>query len=229
MIASIETGQLLREHQLSGGVYAGDLPGRDSPEAVWAFEGSRPVVLRGVRYVAMGAEVHAYGRPHRRGAVAPPLPRPRRPPRARRRRGGRPRRRVRDARRQAIRPRRRHRRHALVLRPRASPSSPSPSSRAAGSTVDHRRPRRRPRGRRPHARRLAHVRRQPPPRRPRRPAAAAAPLARRLAAPGRASRASHAHLVARLPESCAVRRERIRKRGLRRKADATLQRRKRSR
>lgn len=59
VVASIETGQLLREHQLSGGVYAGDLPGRDSPEAVWAFEGSRPVVLRGVRYVAMGAEVHA--------------------------------------------------------------------------------------------------------------------------------------------------------------------------
>jgi Ca-activated chloride channel family protein len=58
IVVALDTGRIVREHQLSSGAYAGELGGQDA-EVVWAFEGSRPVVLRGVRYVAMGAEVHA--------------------------------------------------------------------------------------------------------------------------------------------------------------------------
>jgi Ca-activated chloride channel family protein len=59
IVVATDTGKVVREHQISSGAYAGDLPGAASPEAVWAFEGSRPVVDRGVRYVAMGSELHA--------------------------------------------------------------------------------------------------------------------------------------------------------------------------
>jgi hypothetical protein len=50
----------VREHATSSGAYASDVP-RDIGDwkTVWAFEGSRPVVDRGIRYVAMGNEVHA--------------------------------------------------------------------------------------------------------------------------------------------------------------------------
>ena len=59
IVVALDSGQIVREHHVSTGAYAWDVPsGADSP-GVWAFEGSRPVVDRGVRYVAMGAEVHA--------------------------------------------------------------------------------------------------------------------------------------------------------------------------
>jgi outer membrane protein assembly factor BamB len=60
VVVSTATGALLREHQLSTGSYTGDVPTNLADwKSVWAFEGSRPVVDRGIRYVAMGNEVHA--------------------------------------------------------------------------------------------------------------------------------------------------------------------------
>ncbi|HEX3475117.1 MAG TPA: PQQ-binding-like beta-propeller repeat protein [Kofleriaceae bacterium] len=62
IIVAADTGKLLREHDRSSGRSAGDVPGGVEPgnwKAVWAFEGSRPVVDRGVRYVAMGGEIRA--------------------------------------------------------------------------------------------------------------------------------------------------------------------------
>lgn len=60
VVLSAETGKVLREHHGLRAKYLGDVP-RDlsSWEKVWAFEGSRPVIDRGVRYVAMGGEVRA--------------------------------------------------------------------------------------------------------------------------------------------------------------------------
>lgn len=58
IVVAAATGDVLREHGASHGAYAWDVPGAGSdPQAVWAFEGSRPVAVRGVRYVAMGGEV----------------------------------------------------------------------------------------------------------------------------------------------------------------------------
>lgn len=65
VVVAAGTGAVLREHDPSTGHYAGDVPDRvgalgdGSWQAVWAFEGSRPVVDRGVRYVAMGGEIRA--------------------------------------------------------------------------------------------------------------------------------------------------------------------------
>ena len=60
VVVAAATGAILREHDASHGAYAWDVPSSlDDPRAVWAFEGSRPVVDRGVRYVAMGGEIRA--------------------------------------------------------------------------------------------------------------------------------------------------------------------------
>ncbi|HWO24771.1 MAG TPA: PQQ-binding-like beta-propeller repeat protein [Kofleriaceae bacterium] len=58
VVVALDTGKIVREHDVSSGAYAG-VPDRDDKAAVWAFEGSRPVVERGARYVAMGAEIRA--------------------------------------------------------------------------------------------------------------------------------------------------------------------------
>ena len=64
IVVAADTGKLLRAHDQSAGRHAGDVPGDagapgGSWKQVWAFEGSRPVVDRGVRYVAMGGEIRA--------------------------------------------------------------------------------------------------------------------------------------------------------------------------
>ncbi len=60
IVVSIETGKVIREHATSTGAYTHDVPSNINDwKTVWAFEGSRPVVDRGIRYVAMGNEVHA--------------------------------------------------------------------------------------------------------------------------------------------------------------------------
>lgn len=60
VIVDAATGSVVSEERSSAGKYAWDVPTdiRDW-KSVWAFEGSRPVVDRGVRYVAMGGEIHA--------------------------------------------------------------------------------------------------------------------------------------------------------------------------
>ncbi len=60
VVVDAATGNVIREERTSTGHYAWDVPTdiRDW-KTVWAFEGSRPVVERGVRYVAMGGEIHA--------------------------------------------------------------------------------------------------------------------------------------------------------------------------
>ena len=60
IVVDLATGKLLREHQTARGQYTSDVPvNLANWKTVWAFEGSRPVVDRGVRYVAMGGEIHA--------------------------------------------------------------------------------------------------------------------------------------------------------------------------
>lgn len=60
IVVEAATGKVVREHAVSRGAYAWDVPADTSDwKRVWAFEGSRPVVDRGVRYVAMGGEIHA--------------------------------------------------------------------------------------------------------------------------------------------------------------------------
>jgi Ca-activated chloride channel homolog len=60
IVVAAATGAILREHDASHGAYASDVPAPGAEwSAVWGFEGSRPVVDRGVRYVAMGGEVRA--------------------------------------------------------------------------------------------------------------------------------------------------------------------------
>jgi Ca-activated chloride channel family protein len=65
IVVAADTGKVIREHDQSTGRYVGDVPsvvgqiGDTTWQDVWAFEGSRPVVDRGVRYVAMGGEVRA--------------------------------------------------------------------------------------------------------------------------------------------------------------------------
>jgi len=60
VVLAADSGKVLREHHAKRAKYLGDVP-RDLKnwEKVWAFEGSRPVLDRGVRYVAMGGEVRA--------------------------------------------------------------------------------------------------------------------------------------------------------------------------
>ncbi len=60
VVVEVGTGKVIREHRVSAGSYAYDVPvNLDSWETVWAFEGSRPVVDRGIHYVAMGNDVIA--------------------------------------------------------------------------------------------------------------------------------------------------------------------------
>jgi outer membrane protein assembly factor BamB len=60
VVVEVGSGKVVREHRVSAGSYAYDVPvNLDSWENVWAFEGSRPVVDRGIHYVAMGNEVIA--------------------------------------------------------------------------------------------------------------------------------------------------------------------------
>jgi Ca-activated chloride channel family protein len=61
VVVDAVTGKLVREQQLSHGKYAWDVPSPTdaTPKALWQFEGSRPVIDRGVRYVAMGGELAA--------------------------------------------------------------------------------------------------------------------------------------------------------------------------
>ncbi|MBA3540183.1 MAG: PQQ-binding-like beta-propeller repeat protein [Deltaproteobacteria bacterium] len=60
VVVAVRTGALLREHHTSSDQHAADVPSSIGDwKTVWAFEGSRPVVERGVRYVAMGGEIHA--------------------------------------------------------------------------------------------------------------------------------------------------------------------------
>ena len=60
VVVDAASGKVVREQRLAAGKYAWDVP-MDSRDwkTVWSFEGSRPVVDRGVRYVAMGGEIHA--------------------------------------------------------------------------------------------------------------------------------------------------------------------------
>jgi outer membrane protein assembly factor BamB len=60
VVVSVETGTIVREHRMSSGTYAHDVPATlEDWKTVWAFEGSRPVVDRGIHSVAMGSEVMA--------------------------------------------------------------------------------------------------------------------------------------------------------------------------
>lgn len=60
VVVSAATGDVVREHHAVDGAHLRDLPvNLDSWPKVWQFEGSRPVVAGGVRYVAMGGELHA--------------------------------------------------------------------------------------------------------------------------------------------------------------------------
>jgi outer membrane protein assembly factor BamB len=60
IVVATDTGKILREHRTSSGSYANDVPvSLDDWKQVWAFEGSRPVVDRGIHYVAMGNEIVA--------------------------------------------------------------------------------------------------------------------------------------------------------------------------
>ena len=50
IVVSTETGEVLREHHVSAGSYTNDVPTHLGDwKMVWAFEGSRPVVDRGIR------------------------------------------------------------------------------------------------------------------------------------------------------------------------------------
>jgi Ca-activated chloride channel family protein len=59
IVVDARTGDVVREHHTSAGA-ARDVPSTlDDWKKVWAFEGSRPVVLDGIRYDATGGEVRA--------------------------------------------------------------------------------------------------------------------------------------------------------------------------
>jgi Ca-activated chloride channel family protein len=60
VVVAAATGKVVREQQHVTGASTGDVPADIGDwKAVWAFEGSRPVVDRGVRYVALGGEIQA--------------------------------------------------------------------------------------------------------------------------------------------------------------------------
>jgi Ca-activated chloride channel family protein len=60
IVVATATGEVLREHHAIDARHLGDLPhDLESWPKVWQFEGSRPVVSGGVRYVAMGGELRA--------------------------------------------------------------------------------------------------------------------------------------------------------------------------
>jgi len=59
VVVDVDDGKVVRTHHAARG-YLHDVPTTKAPmEQVWAFEGSRPVVSGGVRYVAMGGELRA--------------------------------------------------------------------------------------------------------------------------------------------------------------------------
>ena len=59
IVVSVATGKIVSAHHVQRGA-AADVPHDTSNwKAVWSFEGSRPVVDRGIRYDAMGDEIHA--------------------------------------------------------------------------------------------------------------------------------------------------------------------------
>jgi Ca-activated chloride channel family protein len=60
VVVSATTGAILRAHAPIAAPYLSDVP-RDVSDwkALWAFEGSRPIVGRGVRYVARGGRIEA--------------------------------------------------------------------------------------------------------------------------------------------------------------------------
>ncbi|HJZ84614.1 MAG TPA: PQQ-binding-like beta-propeller repeat protein [Polyangia bacterium] len=60
VVVSAATGAVLRRHGATPAKYIADVPSSlGNWKQVWAFEGSRPAVVGGVRYVAMGGEVEA--------------------------------------------------------------------------------------------------------------------------------------------------------------------------
>ena len=60
VVVAIDSGKVVREQHEVDGKYAWDVPSNlDDPASVWAFEGSRPVIDHGVRYVAMGGTIRA--------------------------------------------------------------------------------------------------------------------------------------------------------------------------
>jgi Ca-activated chloride channel homolog len=59
-VASATTGEILREHGAVAARWLADVPAdMENWPQVWAFEGSRPAVIDGVRYVAMGGTIQA--------------------------------------------------------------------------------------------------------------------------------------------------------------------------
>ena len=62
IVVSTATGAILRAHAATPASYLADVPMEetgDNWQQIWAFEGSRPVVARGVRYVARGGTIQA--------------------------------------------------------------------------------------------------------------------------------------------------------------------------
>jgi outer membrane protein assembly factor BamB len=60
VVVSAKTGEVLREHRAVKAPWLGDVPDNMNDwKQVWAFEGSRPAILDGVRYEAMGGLVVA--------------------------------------------------------------------------------------------------------------------------------------------------------------------------
>jgi len=62
IVVSTTTGAILRTHATTTAPYLADVPMVQTGEnwqQIWAFEGSRPVVARGVRYVARGGTIQA--------------------------------------------------------------------------------------------------------------------------------------------------------------------------
>nr|HEX4317868.1 PQQ-binding-like beta-propeller repeat protein [Kofleriaceae bacterium] len=60
IVVAADSGALVREQRAIAGKYVWDVPSdATDSKAVWAFEGSRPVIDRGVRYVAMGGAIRA--------------------------------------------------------------------------------------------------------------------------------------------------------------------------
>jgi Ca-activated chloride channel family protein len=62
IVVSAATGAILRAHAASPAPYLTDVPQdetSDNWKQIWAFEGSRPVIARGVRYVARGGVIEA--------------------------------------------------------------------------------------------------------------------------------------------------------------------------
>jgi len=59
IVVSTLTGAILRAHDARPAPYLADIPGDGNPAGLWSFEGSRPVIAGGVRYVARGGAIEA--------------------------------------------------------------------------------------------------------------------------------------------------------------------------